>query len=259
MQIQLISDAHLNSNDHLNFGNSFSVVNPKADVLVIAGDMVSSPKVAKGYISSFREQTDVPVIYVLGNHEYYDFTIPEALDKYKEAVKSISDVHLLEKERIELQGVTFLGTTLWSDLSDPLAALAVSQALSDYQFIKKNDKTACVTSQDLHTEHVVALSWLKTALSATQGKTVVVTHHAPCWACRDTQFDYDKNSQWITAGFCNRLDTLIYQSNIDYWLYGHTHRSLSYNIHNTKIVSNQVGYQHETKHSGFNRDWLLTA
>lgn len=250
MRIQLTSDAHLN------MGDSLLIAEQESDVLVLAGDMFSSPKAAVEALEAYRRQTSTPVVYVLGNHEHYGHILSKTLGKYRKALESIADVHLLEKQSVVLDGVTFLGTTLWSNLSDPMAALVVSQTLVDYEMIELH-AGQLVNPQDLHAEHVLALNWLKGALAKTEGPTVVVTHHAPLWECRNTYYDYDNSSQWKAQGFCNRLDTLIYKNDIDYWLYGHTHKSFSARSSGTRVVSNQVGRTNEAHYSGFNRQLVL--
>ena len=251
MKIQLISDTHLRTE------NSFSVLNVGADVLVIAGDLASSPKVATEWLTGFRRRTDMPVVYVLGNHEYYGLNLYTAVDAYREAVAKIEDVHLLEKQHVEIEGVNFLGTTLWSDLSDPIAALAVQMSLADYEFIER-EPGKYVQASDTHAEYLLAVNWLKEQLAKYRTeKNVVVTHHAPCWACRNTYYDYNINNRLVAQGFCNRLDTLIYQHDISVWLYGHTHRSKCFRTGGVSVVSNQVGLEHEKKHSNFDRRQLI--
>ena len=251
MKIQLISDAHLNME------HEFSVLNPEAEVFIMAGDMASSPKAAKKYLTDLRKQTKIPIIYVLGNHEYYGLNLYTGLDAYRKAVSKIKGVHLLEKQGLELEGISFWGTTLWSDLSDPLAAWAVQDGLSDYLFIEREPGTY-IRALDTHTEYLLALDWLKTALTENlERKNIVITHHAPCWECRNTYFDYDHRNRLITHGFCNRLDTLMHVYNISHWLYGHTHKSQSLRVGGTQVVSNQVGYEHEKKQSGFDRQQLI--
>jgi len=251
MKIQLISDTHLRTE------NSFSVLNVGADVLIIAGDLAASPKIASQWLAEFRRQTDMPVVYVLGNHEYYGLNLYTGLDIYRQAVSKIEDVHLLEKEHVEIEGINFLGATLWSDLSDPMAALTVQNALNDYEFIEKTPGEH-IQPSDTHAQYLLAVNWLKEQLAEHRAeKNVVVTHHAPCWACRNTYFDYDVSNRLATHGFCNRLDTLMYKHDVSLWLYGHTHVSKCFTTNGTRVISNQVGYESEKKHSSFDRRQLI--
>ena len=251
MKIQLVSDAHLLM-DHV-----FNALNPDADLFIIAGDLAASPAIAKKVLTKIRKQTDIPIIYVLGNHEYYTLNLYTAIDVYKKVLARIKNLYILEQEGVELGGVCFWGTTLWSDLSDPMAALTVQRALMDYEMIEKAPGEP-IKAIDTQGKYLQSVKWLTEKLEAnTSCQNVVITHHAPCWACRDTQFDYDSNNRWVTCGFCNRLDALMHKYSISHWFYGHTHKSFKFRVGETQIVSNQMGLRHEQKHSGFNPRLLI--
>jgi len=252
MRVQLVSDVHLG------YGAAFDVLKPAVDVFVIAGDFAGSPGIAKQYFEKFCEKSEIPVVYVLGNHEYYDLRLDTAVDSYKKALQSFPSVHVLEKEVLTLDNVNFLGTTLWSDLSDPLAAVSVQRGLSDYIFIV-NEYGHYVKAADTHREYKKSRAWLTRELSKRKNEVnVVVTHHAPSWECRDKRWDHQgANSQRITHGFCSSLDKLCYENSISHWLYGHTHHSKKLKIGETVVVSNQVGFEHEKRTSGFNRNQVL--
>ncbi len=73
MKIQIISDLHQEFGmSELNFDN--------ADVVVIAGDVNVGTKGIDWILSKIK---DKPVIYVLGNHEYYKGSYPKTLKKLK--------------------------------------------------------------------------------------------------------------------------------------------------------------------------------
>ena len=55
------------------------------------------------------------VIMVMGNHEHYRFKFHKTYEHIKSQLPP--NVHLLEKESMELDGVLFLGATLWTDMN----------------------------------------------------------------------------------------------------------------------------------------------
>jgi predicted phosphodiesterase len=69
MKIQIISDLHQE------FG-SMDLSFEGADVVVLAGDINLGTKGIEWIKSTI---TDIPVIYVLGNHEYYKGSYPKTL------------------------------------------------------------------------------------------------------------------------------------------------------------------------------------
>ena len=55
-----------------------------------------------------------PVLYVLGNHEFYGSSIDGAAAELKRLCAG-THVHVLDDSEIVIDGVRFLGTTLWTD------------------------------------------------------------------------------------------------------------------------------------------------
>jgi Icc-related predicted phosphoesterase len=236
MKIQLISDLHLNAVNRI-------YLNLDADIYVIAGDLAVDPKIAAKYIEKIKKAKDIPIIYVLGNHEYYGHDISSA-HEYKSALEKLDQVYLLDNESVTIDSIEFLGTTLWSNLDDPMAAYMVSQYFNDYECIR--DGARPITPQATHSLHIRNIKWLTSKLDGNSRK-VVISHHAPSFECRARDFDYRTNSQYTTKGFCSNLETLIYQTQPLCWMYGHTHRSRCLKIGNTRVISKQIGYEHERK------------
>ena len=68
----------------------------------------------------------------MGNHEYYGHRFPDIRENYRNQVSKVKDAVLLEKDSLIIDNVRFLGTTLWSDLSNPMHALNVEHGLNDF-------------------------------------------------------------------------------------------------------------------------------
>ncbi|MGJ4913303.1 hypothetical protein ACQR10_06265 [Bradyrhizobium sp. HKCCYLRH2060] len=60
----------------------------------------------------------MPIVMVMGNHEYYHRTYPEELTLVR-AEAARFGVHLLENDVVVLAGVRFAGATLWTDHALP--------------------------------------------------------------------------------------------------------------------------------------------
>ena len=58
----------------------------------------------------------------------------------------------------------------------------------------------------------------------------------------------------INGAFTVELGDYILDSDIDYWIYGHSHRNIDTQIGRTHILSNQLGYVDYNEHliNGFN-------
>ena len=110
MKLRILSDLHL---DHRR--SRFELEEAEHDVLVCVGDVRGS--ITDG-IEVLGRMSKRPMIFVGGNHEFYGFegaSLEEAYDAGRERAGEGGPVHLLENEALVLDGVRFLGTTLWTD------------------------------------------------------------------------------------------------------------------------------------------------
>ncbi|BBO88969.1 metallophosphoesterase [Desulfosarcina ovata] len=130
---------HVLSDLHVEFGD-FSVPDVDADVVVLAGDTHVG---IRGLRWVLDQGIKIPVIYVLGNHEFYRDKFPGLIDEMKKEVEG-TNVWVLENDMFEIGGFRFFGCTLWTDmalLGDPGVAMAVAgDRMNDYRLIR-NSKT----------------------------------------------------------------------------------------------------------------------
>lgn len=92
------------------------------DVLVVAGDIWEScPE--RAVIALRRMAGDRPVVAVLGNHDYWGLEIDEAIHRAKVA-GARHDVHVLDGDTVDADGVIICGATLWPDLDRVVHSLS---------------------------------------------------------------------------------------------------------------------------------------
>jgi len=117
MRLNILSDLHLGVGGLEHPRND-------ADLVVLAGD-VTRPRDAAAWALGF----DKPVLYVLGNHEFYGGSIEGTIDELKRLCAG-THVHVLDDAEIVIDGVRFLGSTLWTDfrLFDDETRRAASKA-----------------------------------------------------------------------------------------------------------------------------------
>jgi len=127
MRIHLLSDLH----------NEFDTYIPSvvdADIVILAGDIDVK---ARG-VEWAKQAFHIPVLYVLGNHEYYRGHMPRTLEKMRSACRA-THVQVLERDAVEIGGTRFLGATMWTDFSatsnKPLAAVTAQSLMNDYHQI----------------------------------------------------------------------------------------------------------------------------
>ncbi len=232
---------HILCDLHLEFGSA-KIPLTEADVIVLAGDIHLGREGRKWARSRFP---DKPIIYVLGNHEFYRHSLPELTETLKRETDG-SHIHLLENSSVEINGHTFLGCTLWTDFQlspDPEGAMQAAEGImSDYSIIEFSPERRVLRARDTARLHAKSVTWLRRALAkCDRARTIVVTHHAPS---DRSEAPYHANSP-LKPAFASDLDSLVEQSGVPLWIHGHTHYNVDYVIGSTRVLTNQRGYPDE--------------
>lgn len=247
MKLHILSDVHLEFED-------FKVPSTDADVVVLAGDIHVG---RRGLDWAFREIPDKPVIYVLGNHEYYGQAIPRHTEKLR-ALGSGTNVHILEKEAVTLGGITFLGCTLWTDFAlfgDPrIAGYQATERMTDYKKIRVSPKYSRLRSIDTAVIHEKSRRWLDTRSREAPGDLVIVTHHAPS----SRSLPVFRQDDLMSAAYASNLDDFVAASNAKVWIHGHLHNSSDYEIGETRVLCNPRGYPDE-RNDRFIPDFVVSV
>lgn len=278
MNLQLVSDLHLEVRPHYRPEPARG-----ADLLVLAGDIGSYQKGSGLFeigdadfglarFSPLPQFADwpTPVLYVPGNHEYDALDYDGAHARLRATCDRLGIIWL-EKETLRLDGVRFVGTTLWSDfdaLLDPHASSA--QAIANNE--KAHGKAlraanhylrttgATLSGEPLLAPQVRQLAlesqrWLRAALAEPfAGPTVVVTHFAPSLRSADPRYGLTPG----TAGFCNALDDDLL-AHAQLWLHGHLHCPSDYVEQGCRVVANPMGYVEKGETERFEPQALIAV
>jgi predicted phosphodiesterase len=225
---------------------------PQFDVLVVAGDLV--PRAERG-VKRLRERLpDRPVIYIVGNHEFYGADEFRTVEKARAAAAG-TNIHVLQYEAVRIGDVTFAGATTWTDFDlfgDQYRAMRVaSDRMNDFRKIR----TARYERRFRHhayARHVAARSFFESEMRKPRsGKLVVVSQHAPRPGPAVTLSDPPTRDEILTAAYRSDLTALMSPAAddgrgalrpADIWIYGHTHESEDTVIGHTRVVSNAKGY-----------------
>lgn len=236
MNIQIISDLHLEHDNNFQFEKV-----EDADVLVLAGDIGSFTH-HYDFIRSCSEK--IKTIMILGNHEPIGHSIKETAIAWKNI--KIPNFYFLDNETVEIDGVHFIGSTLWTNLNaDPINQIAIQQTISDFKGIFKEDKSGLVNIQDLQKEFEKSLFFIEQELSKNYAKKVLITHHLPTLASISDEYI---SSPYNAAFASNLSNLLLYSNNLDVCIHGHTHKYFDYILgDNVRVVCNPRGYSGENK------------
>jgi predicted phosphodiesterase len=233
MKLQLLSDLHLNV-------AGMAAPRTDADVVVLAGD-IARPANSIEWARQFEQ----PVLYVPGNHEFYGSSIAGTIGELRRLAQH-SNIHVLSGDAAIVDGVRFLGATLWTDFElypEPeRRAEAVASALRyvrDFTRITGDDAGEPFTPQMSIALHRRDRAWLETQLAQPfDGATVVITHHAPSRRSTHPRFAGSP----VNPAFVSDVEALMDGRHAALWLHGHTHDSFDYRINGTRVVCNPRGY-----------------
>lgn len=253
MKLNILSDLHLGF-------SGLDTPRNDADLVVLAGD-ISRPKEATAWALRF----DKPVLYVLGNHEFYGSSIDGAAQEMKRLCDG-THVHVLDNSGLVFQGVRFLGTTLWTDFGlfseDEKKTTAITEAqrlMRDFSRIRLSQASDAVfTPQDSVALFKRHANWLAGELGRVHdGPTVVITHHAPSPRSIHPRF----TDSPLNACFVSDAEHLLDASRVQLWIHGHTHDSFDYRLNGTRVVCNPRGYAKDgvNENSLFNPDLMVSV
>lgn len=258
-KIGLLSDLHLEGS------NIDALSNPGWDCLVIAGDLSTDLSLLDRFFA-YKVPTDIPIIYVLGNHEYEGRHFNQVVEQYKETLKPFEHVHLLDNETVVIDNIKFIGATLWSDFElkgfegKKESMKWAKHNIVDFTYIFKDSienpgKYHCMTPEEMVKESEFSQKFLEFELKNNpfDGEKFVVTHFAPHKKSVHPQFSRGDSSYWV-----NNLERLMGFS--QYWVHGHTHNSFDYDVEGTKVVCNPRGFSRifdVDANLNFNRELIL--
>jgi len=248
MKLWIVSDLHVN---HLPWVPNCV---PEHDVLVVAGDVSDNGGRTLRELHALHRRTGKPVIFVPGNHDAFDGPLEGFSPQLKGAV------HVLPAgQHALIDGVRFIGATLWSDFllfDTEFASQAwAARHMPEYQHVWRHDgsKLWPIDTAAAHDRHRARIA--TELMQSFEGPTVVVTHHAP--SAKSITGGIDAAS----AAFASDLEDLIERHRPALWVHGHIHAASDYRIGGTRIVCNPRGYEgHDWyENSGWNEDLVVTV
>lgn len=273
MKIQLASDLHLEFQD-LNLQNQGG-----ADVLVLSGDICTAQDLhdhpaaqfdpwSPGAMEDLKRQIGKAqrfrdffkrvsfqfphVIYVMGNHEHYHGKFDRSATYLRDEFTKmgLTNVHLLDNNTKEIDGVYFIGGTLWTDMNnhDALTLYHIEHMMNDFKVIRiANENFRKFLPKRAVVEHIKTKQYIQTVVQGLpqDAKVVVCTHHAPTFLSIGEQY---KNDSLMNGGYASNLSEFILDHpRIKAWTHGHMHQQFDYMVGDTRVMCNPRGYPGEVK------------
>jgi Icc-related predicted phosphoesterase len=247
MRLHVISDLHQE------FGE-IDVPPAECDCVVIAGDASTKQHGLDWILQRF---TQVPVIYICGNHEFYGDKLPRLTERLRERAKG-TNVHFLENESVTIGEVHFFGCTLWTDMALHgdwmVGAAEANTAMNDYKRIRNSSRHyKRLSAGDTRLIHFGSLDAMRRFFAGCDGRaSVVVTHHAPSMRSLPER----RHHELISCAYASRLEGLIEEHQPHLWIHGHIHHNADYQIGATRVIANPRAYP-EKPNVGFVPDLTI--
>ena len=232
MRLWVVSDLHVNASPWQ------PAKVPEHDIMVVAGDVCDRADDAVTLLFMLSRRTRRRIILTPGNHDFGGVTVEHRFDDYVAGAVTV----LAHGEVVVIDGVRFVGATLWSNwhLTDTEFASQswAARAMPEYQNVRApgGGKLWPVHTSDQHDHHLAAIEAV--LAQPFYGPTVVITHHAPsARSCRGASLDE------TDAAFASNLDHVILRHRPSLWVHGHIHKASDYHVGTTRVVCNPRGYQ----------------
>lgn len=231
MVINFLSDLHLEN-------RNMQYTHPECDVVVIAGDGAPGTQLVD-WIDQNMIEVNVPIIVIAGNHESYYQNLSDHMAVLKKRYFDIG-VDFLHNESIVIKDTLFIGGTLWTDFNlfnDQTIRMRMARKLmNDYETIQGiNGK---IKPEEILVEHNKTVEFISSTLEHNNNRyqTCVVTHHAPSIQSLGVE-----STNKYAPFYASNLEPLIEKYQPEIWLHGHIHKSVSYFIGETLVLSNPRG------------------
>jgi len=237
MKFQIASDIHLEKIEDENFNN---ILIPSTDHLILAGDifMLSHKEIFCKFMKWCSEKFKF-TFYITGNHEYRNdnLSISETDIEINTILSKYDNVIFLNDNIWFQDDVLIIGTTLWTNITEP-----------------HNEKLSTSKIRQLHEKNKRFLETILATYNNTSIKIIIITHHLPSYKFLLPQYKNKYNNIIFATNDMNDLISK-YKSNIDYWIFGHTHSCIDCVFHGIRFVCNPRGYSSENGY--FNQKKLI--
>ena len=260
--VSVVSDLHLEFSD---------TELPGGDILLLCGDIFVARHLEDTvslerkwrYERFCREELSKyeKVLKVAGNHTYYRSSIEKAPGLIRKLFTECAPhAQLLDNEWVEINGVRFIGSTLWAPCGYGTAYhMAIQDGLNDFSLIrtthpsiafKQDDPEAAYSFDgptddrrffvaDAHRLHQEALGFLREAVQ-TELPCVILTHHAPTFFAKNSK--RYPGQELDEAYFSNQHAFIESNPHIKLWGCGHSHYRFRAQIGEVKVTANPRGY-----------------
>jgi predicted phosphodiesterase len=214
------------------------------EICILAGDIGNPYQSNYNMFMEFISKNFKKSFVISGNHEYYNKTktIQETNTFLTEYFEKFDNISFLNNNCEKYENHCFIGTTLWSKITDPSYEINDVHNIPNFDYIQYN------------TLNTNSVDFLEDSLQ-NNDNCIVITHHMPSSSLIDIKYKTEKMLPYNQWFYCD-MDGLIEtnKDKIKCWVYGHTHTP-SYNIINgIPFLCNPIGYPNENSKIDFQKN-----
>ena len=172
MRVAAIGDLHVTENSVAPYRDMFAEISRSADVLVLCGDLTNFGKTTEAEIlAEDIRSCEIPVIGVLGNHDY-ECGQPEEVAR----ILHEAGMTVLDEQAIEIDGVGFAGVKGFmggygrgelAPFGEPIAKAFVDEAMNEARKLENGLRS-------LRTERSVAVLHYSPIVETLEGEPVEI-------------------------------------------------------------------------------------
>ncbi len=246
MKIRYFSDLHLEfikPNKLEKFIKKIPIgVDSINEICILAGDIGNPYTTNYDIFMKFISKNFKKSFVIAGNHEYYNKTktIIETTNYLNEYFSNFDNITFLNNNYEYYENYCFIGTTLWSKITDLSNEINDVRAIPHFDYIQYNElNRKCI-------------NFLEEALESNDSQCVVITHHVPSYSLINDKYKTSEMINYNQWFYCD-MDKLIEtkKDKIKCWIYGHTHTPSNVIINNISFLCNPIGYPNENVNVNF--------
>ena len=248
MKVRYFSDLHLEFIKPNKIGRFIKKIPSGIDeICILAGDIGNPYQTNYDVFMQFISNNFKKSFIISGNHEYYNKTktIQETNEFMKVYFQKFNNISFLNNNYEIYDNYCFIGTTLWSNITNPNYEINDVYKIPHFDHIQYNKL------------HMLSVDFLEDALQENEN-CIIITHHIPSETLIDIKYKtltLLPYNQWF---YCN-MDKLIEtkRNKIKCWIYGHTHTPSNVIINEIPFLCNPIGYPNENSILDFHKNFTI--
>jgi len=244
MILRYISDIHLEFIKPNKIERFIKNIKPNIEeICILAGDIGNPYSQNYDLFMKHIDKSFKKTFVIPGNHEYYNNskTMEETNNHMNNYFKQYSNIRYLKDDYEIYNNHCFIGTTLWSKITNPAYEINDIYSIPNFDYIKYNRL------------NMLSVDFLENTIK-NNTNCIIITHHIPSNDLIDPKYKTSKMLPYNQWFYCN-MDDFIHKNKekIKCWIYGHTHTP-GYNIiHNIPFICNPIGYPNENAKNDWNK------